>query len=218
VCVFDPDVVRPLAPEELARLAAREARLRAAEHLIRAVDVKDTYTGEHSQSVARLVKAIAEELGLAPELAEQVRVAGLLHDLGKIGLPDEILKKPGHLTPQEQSVVRTHPQLGYSLLDGLELEPIDAWILHHHEHWDGTGYPLGLTGDEIPLGSRIILVADAYDAMVSERSYRRAASIDAALEEIRRMAGRQFDPAVVAALEAHLARAHGAARAVELVA
>src|SRR5262249_42703757 len=133
VSLFDPSVVKPLSPEELTRLAAREVRLKAAEHLIRAVDVKDTYTGEPSQSAARLVKGIAEELELGPELVEQVRVAGLLHDLGKIGLPDDILKKPGLLTPQEQSVVRSHPELGHSLLDGLELSPIDTWILHHHE-------------------------------------------------------------------------------------
>ena len=204
VCLFDPSVVRPLSPSELTRLAAREARLRAAEHLIRAVDVKDTYTGEHSQSVARLVKGIAEELGLGPAVVEQVRLAGLLHDLGKLGIPDQILRKPGRLTPQEESVVRTHPALGHSLLDGLELEPIDAWILHHHEHWDGSGYPHGLAGEEIPLGSRIILVADAYDAMLSERSYRRATNAEEAVRELRRMAGEQFDPKVVRALESHI--------------
>ena len=204
VCLFDPSVVRPLSSGELTRLAAREARLKAAEQLIRAVDVKDTYTGEHSQSVARLVKGIAEELGLGQALVEQVRLAGLLHDLGKLGIPDQILKKPGRLTPHEQSIVRTHPALGHSLLDGLELEPIDAWILHHHEHWDGSGYPQGLAGEEIPLGSRIILVADAYDAMLSERSYRGATSAQDAVRELQRMAGEQFDPKVVRALESHL--------------
>ncbi len=210
LCVYDASVVRPPSPEEASRLAARQAQLTAAEHMIRAVDIKDTYTGEHSQSVSRLVTAIAQELELEPDVVEQVRLAGLLHDLGKIGLSDEILKKPGKLTPHEQRLVRTHPELGHSLLDGFDLAPVDVWILHHHEHWDGTGYPLGLVGEEIPLGSRIILVADAFDAMVTERSYRSATSADEALAELRRMAGHQFDPRIVAALEAHFGiREHG---------
>ena len=210
LCVYDASVVSPPTPEEASRLAARQAQLKAAEHMIRAVDIKDTYTGEHSQTVSRLVTAIARELELEPDVVEQIRLAGLLHDLGKIGLPDEILKKPGKLTPHEQRLVRTHPELGHSLLDGFDLAPVDTWILHHHEHWDGTGYPLGLVAEEIPLGSRIILVADAFDAMVSERSYRSASGADEALEELRRMAGHQFDPRIVAALEAHLGvREHG---------
>jgi diguanylate cyclase (GGDEF)-like protein len=204
LCVFDPAVVRQPTHEELSRAAARQARLRAAEHLIRAVDIKDTYTGEHSQAVARLVKGIATEMDLPTDVVEQVRLAGLLHDLGKIGLADEILRKPGPLTLQEQKEVRKHPELGFALLEGLDLDPIDNWILHHHEHWNGSGYPHGLAGEGIPLASRIILVADAFDAMCSDRSYRPAAAVDEVLEEIRRMAGHQFDPVVVAALEAHL--------------
>jgi len=204
LCVYDASVVSPPTPEEASRLAARQAQLRAAEHMIRAVDIKDTYTGAHSQSVAHLVKAIAEELDLEHEVVEQVRLAGLLHDLGKIGLPDEVLKKPGRLTADEERLVRAHPELGFSLLDGFDLDPVDTWILHHHEHWDGTGYPLGLAGEEIPLGSRIILVADAFDAMVTERSYRTACRPAEALVELRRMAGHQFDPKIVAALEVHL--------------
>jgi diguanylate cyclase (GGDEF)-like protein len=204
-CVFDADVIRQPTQEELSRGAARLASLRAAEHLIRAVDIKDTYTGEHSQAVARLVKGIAAELELPDDVIEHIRLAGLLHDLGKIGLADEILKKPGPLTLQEQKEMRRHPELGYALLEGLDLDPIDSWILHHHEHWNGSGYPHGLVAEEIPLASRIILVADAYDAMSSKRSYRAAADIDEVLEELRRMSGHQFDPTIVAALEAHLA-------------
>jgi diguanylate cyclase (GGDEF)-like protein len=218
LCVYDASVVRPPSPEEASRLAARHAQLRAAEHMIRAVDIKDTYTGEHSQSVARLVRGIAEELGLDPETVEQVRLAGLLHDLGKLGLPDEILRKPGRLTPHEQRLVRSHPEIGYSLLNGFDLGPVDTWILHHHEHWDGTGYPLGLAGESIPLGSRIILVADAYDAMRSERSYSEAADRDEAIAELRRMAGHQFDPAIVAAFLSHLGVAADAEAEVRLVA
>ena len=210
LCAYDASVVRPPSPEEASRLAARQAQLRAAEHMIRAVDVKDTYTGEHSQTVAQLVRGIAEELGLDGEVVEQVRLAGLLHDLGKLGLPDEILRKPGRLTPHEQRLVRSHPEIGYSLLNGFDLAPVDTWILHHHEHWDGTGYPLGLSGESIPLGSRIILVADAFDAMCSERSYSKAADTDDAVAELRRMSGHQFDPAIVAAFLSHLGIESGA--------
>jgi len=218
LCVYDASFVRPPSPEEVSRLAARQAQLRAAEHMIRAVDIKDTYTGEHSQSVAQLVRGIAVELGLDDEMVEQVRLAGLLHDLGKLGLPDEILRKPGRLTPHEQRLVRSHPEIGYSLLHGFDLAPVDTWILHHHEHWDGTGYPLGLSGESIPLGSRIILVADAFDAMCSERSYSKAADRDEAVAELRRMSGHQFDPTIVAAFFAHLGIAADAPTPVRLVA
>jgi diguanylate cyclase (GGDEF)-like protein/putative nucleotidyltransferase with HDIG domain len=200
-CVYSPAVVRIYSPNELAEIAERQARLRAAENLIRIVDSKDTYTGEHSQAVARLVQAIARELGLDEETAAQLELAGLLHDLGKIAIPDTILKKPGCLEPDERRLVRAHVQFGHSLLEGLGIEPVDAWVLHHHEHWDGSGYPDGLAGEDIPFGSRVILVADAYDAMTSNRSYRSASSAAQALAEIRRRAGAQFDPDVVSALE-----------------
>jgi diguanylate cyclase (GGDEF)-like protein len=200
-CVYSPSVVRIYSPNELAEISERQARLRAAENLIRIVDSKDTYTGEHSQAVARLVRAIALELGLDDETVTQLELAGLLHDLGKIAIPDTILKKPGCLEPDERRLVRAHVQFGHSLLEGLGIEPVDAWVRHHHEHWDGSGYPDGLAGADIPFGSRIILVADAYDAMTSNRSYRPASTAAQALAEIRRRAGAQFDPDVVSALE-----------------
>lgn len=205
-CVYSPSVVRIYSPNELAEIAERQARLRAAENLIRIVDTKDTYTGEHSQSVARLVEAVARELQLDDETVEQLKLAGLLHDLGKIAIPDTILKKPGCLEPDERRLVRAHVQFGHSLLEGLGVEPVDSWVLHHHEHWDGSGYPDGLAGEDIPLGSRVILVADAYDAMTSDRSYRTASTATQALAEIRRRAGVQFDPDVVAALERCIVR------------
>jgi putative two-component system response regulator len=108
------------------------------------------------------------------------------------------------LTPYEERQLAHHPELGASLLDGMDIRPVDVWIRHHHEHWDGSGYPFGLEGEEIPFGSRVILVADAYDAMTTDRSYREAASPGDALVELRRQAGVQFDPSVVAALAAHL--------------
>jgi diguanylate cyclase (GGDEF)-like protein len=200
-CVYSPSVVRIYSPNELAEMAERQARLRAAENLIRIVDSKDTYTGEHSQAVAQLVEAIARELELDDETTAQLKLAGLLHDLGKIAIPDSILRKPSCLEPDERRLVRAHVQFGHSLLEGLGVEPVDAWVLHHHEHWDGSGYPDGLAGEEIPFGSRVILVADAYDAMTSDRTYRTASTATQALAEIRRRAGVQFDPEVVSALE-----------------
>ena len=205
-CVYSPSVVRIYSPNELAEIAERQARLRAAENLIRIVDSKDMYTGEHSQAVGRLVEAMARELELDAETTEQLKLAGLLHDLGKIAVPDTLLKKPGCLEPDERRLVRAHAQFGHSLLEGLGIEPVDSWVLHHHEHWDGSGYPNGLAGEEIPFGSRVILVADAYDAMTSDRTYRTASTATQALAEIRRRAGTQFDPAVVSALERCIVR------------
>ncbi|MGH3023150.1 MAG: bifunctional diguanylate cyclase/phosphohydrolase [Gaiellaceae bacterium] len=209
-CVYSPSVVRIYSPNELSEQAERQARLRAAENLIRIVDSKDTYTGEHSDAVARLVEAIARDLGLEEDVVHQLRLAGLLHDIGKIAVPDTVLQKPGCLDPEERSLVRAHVQFGYALLEGLGIEPVDAWVLHHHEHWDGSGYPDGLAEEDIPFGSRVILVADAYDAMTSDRTYRPALAPDEALRELRRRAGAQFDPDVVAALERVLAAEHGA--------
>jgi diguanylate cyclase (GGDEF)-like protein/putative nucleotidyltransferase with HDIG domain len=200
-CVYSPSVVRIYSPNELTEQAERHARLRAAERLIRIVDSKDTYTGEHSEAVARLVETMARSLGLEGETIEQLRLAALLHDIGKIAIPDSVLQKPGGLEPDERMLVRSHVHFGYSLLEGLGIEPVDAWVLHHHEHWDGSGYPDGLAGEEIPFGSRVILVADAFDAMITHRTYRPALGPQDALAELRRQAGAQFDPAVVAALE-----------------
>jgi putative nucleotidyltransferase with HDIG domain len=206
-CVYAPSVVTIFTPEELAVTAERNARLRAAEGLIRVVDAKDTYAGAHSQSVSRLAEGIARSLDLEEDVVEQVRLAGLLHDLGKIAIPDAILQKPSRLDPDELRTMREHADLGYRLLEGLGVSPVDRWIRHHHEWWDGSGYPLGLTGDEIPLGSRVILVADAFDAMTSDRVYRAAGSAEAAIAELRRRSWTQFDARVVGALERYLASA-----------
>jgi diguanylate cyclase (GGDEF)-like protein len=203
-CVYTPEAVQLYSLEELERRAEQQARLRAAENLVRVVDAKDAYTGAHSERVALYVEAIARRLGLADELVEQMKLAGRLHDLGKIAVSDSILQKPLGLTRAEEEHVAMHPELGASLLDGMEIKPVDMWIRHHHEHWDGSGYPDGLAGDDIPLGSRVILVADAFDAITTERSYSPAASPRNALAELKRAAGAQFDPSVVAALESFL--------------
>ena len=203
-CAYSASVAEAQAPAELERRIERQARLRAAENLIRVVDAKDEYTGAHSERVALLVESIARQLELEDELVEQLKLAGRLHDLGKIAIPDRVLQKPGDLTPHEARQLAHHPQLGASLLDGMDIRPVDVWIKHHHEHWDGSGYPHGLAGEEIPFGSRLILVADAYDAITTDRSYRDAATPQQAVEELRKNAGTQFDPEVVAALQAHL--------------
>jgi diguanylate cyclase (GGDEF)-like protein len=220
-CAYSPAVAEAQAPEELERRIERQARLRAAENLIRVVDAKDEYTGAHSDRVALLVESIARQLELDDEQVEQLKLAGRLHDLGKIAIPDRVLQKPGALTPHEERQLAHHPEFGASLLDGMDIRPVDVWIKHHHEHWDGSGYPHGLAGEEIPFGSRLILVADAYDAITTDRSYRDAATPEEALTELSRHAGTQFDPAVVAALQAHLESAglvasRGLATVVEL--
>src|SRR5581483_10692454 len=133
------------------------------------------------------------------------RLGGLLHDLGKIGLPDAVLRAPRKLPDEGFAIVKRHPEFGHALLDGLGVEPVDSCVLHHHEHFGGSGYPHSLAGEQIPLGARIILVADAFEAITAARPYRAAQSPEAALAELRANAGTQFDPDVVAALERHLA-------------
>jgi diguanylate cyclase (GGDEF)-like protein len=207
-CLYSPSVVRIYSRAQLERETERQARLRAAKNLVRFVDAKDSSTANHSQIVSTLAAEIGAELGLDDEVVEQLRLAGLLHDLGKIGLPDAILHAPRRLTDEEFAVVKRHPEFGFSLLEGMALEPIDQWVAHHHEHWDGSGYPDGLAGEEIPIGSRIILVADAFEAMTADRPYRAAQTEVAALEELRSRSGQQFDPRVVEALERFLLVRH----------
>jgi HD-GYP domain-containing protein (c-di-GMP phosphodiesterase class II) len=204
VRLYRPDVVE-LA--ELKRLAAgpdKAARYRAAASLAKAVDARDTYTGSHSERVSELSALIATRLGLDPEQIELTRLAASLHDLGKLAIPEEILRKPGLLTDSERLVLERHPQIGFRMLDSLGVDPVADLVLHHHERWDGAGYPDGLGAEQIPLGARIIFVADAYDAMTSDRIYRPRRSSAAALAELERCAGTQFDPGIVAAFAAEI--------------
>ena len=177
--------------------ADRIARFRAAASLARAVDSRDAYTGSHSERVANLAAEIATRLGLPAEEVELTRLAGSLHDLGKLAIPEEILRKPAALSDAERLVLERHPQIGYRMLESLGVDPIAYWVLHHHERWDGSGYPDGLAGDRIPLGARIIFVSDAFDAMTSDRIYRDSLSFEDAVAEVERCAGSQFDPEVV---------------------
>jgi diguanylate cyclase (GGDEF)-like protein/putative nucleotidyltransferase with HDIG domain len=204
VHVYRPDVVELAELRRLATGPDRAARFRAAASLAKAVDLRDTYTGSHSARVAELAARVAARLGLDQEQVELSRLAGSLHDLGKLAIPEEILRKPGPLTGPERLVLERHPQIGFRMLDSLGIDPVAEWILHHHERWDGTGYPDRLPGPEIPLGSRIIFVVDAYDAMTSDRVYRGRRSQEDAVAELERCAGTQFDPEVVAALAEEL--------------
>ena len=161
-------------------------------------------TAEHSQMVGRYSKLIAVELGLDKELVERVQLAGVLHDIGKIGVADAIVNKPGALTPEEWEEMQKHPEIGARMLERAELWDIAEWVLAHHERPDGRGYPLGLARDEVPLEARILAVADSYEAMTTDRVYRPSIGHTAARAELRRGAGSQFDERVVAAfLKAH---------------
>jgi diguanylate cyclase (GGDEF)-like protein len=203
--VYSPKVVRIHSAKELEWETERMARLRAAKNIVRFVDAKDPSTANHSETVSALAAAIGAELGLDEATVDQLALGGLLHDIGKIGIPDSLLQAPRALTPAEFEAIKAHPALGYSLLEGLGIAPIDEWILHHHENWDGTGYPDKLAGTEIPLGARIIRVADAFEAMTANRPYRIAQTVHYALDELRNNAGTQFDIEAVAAVQACLA-------------
>jgi diguanylate cyclase (GGDEF)-like protein len=190
--------------QQLAASPDRAARYRAAASLAKAVDARDAYTGSHSERVSELAARIARRLGIDDAQIELTALAASLHDLGKLAIPEEILRKPGALNESERLVLQRHPQIGHRMLESLGVEPIAEWVLHHHERWDGDGYPDRLRGEEIPLGARIIFVADAYDAMTSERVYRKPLTPREALEELERCAGTQFDPAIVAAFSEEL--------------
>jgi diguanylate cyclase (GGDEF)-like protein/putative nucleotidyltransferase with HDIG domain len=211
--VYRPDVVEFGDLRRLAQERDRHARFLAAAGLARAVDARDAYTGEHSAEVGELAARIAGHMGLEVDQVELLRLAGSLHDVGKLAIPEEILRKPGPLNEAERVVLERHPQIGHRMLDSLGVEPVATWVLHHHERWDGSGYPNRLTGPEIPLGARILFVADAYDAMTTERVYRGRLSHEQAMRELERCAGTQFDPDVVAAFKAELGRPELAAAA-----
>jgi putative nucleotidyltransferase with HDIG domain len=166
--------------------------------LSRAIEMRDPYTDGHQKRVALLATAIAEEMGLPADRVTGIRVGGLIHDIGKIHIPTEILSKPGKLTPLELDIIKTHSEAGFDILKQTRFPwPIDQMILQHHEKLDGSGYPTGLKGEEILLEARIITVADVIEAMSSHRPYRPALGIEAALEEIRRHRGVLYDEKVV---------------------
>jgi HD-GYP domain-containing protein (c-di-GMP phosphodiesterase class II) len=165
--------------------------------LTASIDAKDRYTCGHSRRVAHLTRQLAEAIGLDEYTVERMHIAGLVHDVGKIGVPESVLLKPGRLTESEFEWIRQHPDIGYRILKDIpQLRDILPGVLHHHESWNGKGYPTGLKGEEIPLVARLICLADAFDAMSSTRTYRSAMGRKEVLAEIARCAGVQFDPAL----------------------
>ncbi len=189
--------------ENIARFAEQRAMSLGTLHaLSAAIDAKDPYTRGHSERVAFLSQLLAREMGMGAEHAERVRIAGLVHDVGKIGVPERILTKVGGLTAEEFAAIKRHPETGYEILKGISLlgDTLPG-VLHHHERWDGKGYPHGLRGESIPQIARIIGLADTFDAMSSSRSYRPALPRPLVRVEIARCAGSQFDPAVAEAFK-----------------
>ena len=181
----------------------QEKRLRDAaiiETLASAVEAKDRYTGGHAHRVAALATKIADHLDPSLGTNEQLRYGFVLHDVGKIGVPEAILQKQGHLSADEWVLMRAHPLIGLNIISPLGFgSDVESVVRNHHERWDGHGYPDGLEAEEIPIGARIFSVADAYDAMTTDRPYRKGVRRGSALNEIRREAGAQFDPDVVEA-------------------
>jgi diguanylate cyclase (GGDEF)-like protein/putative nucleotidyltransferase with HDIG domain len=181
--------------------------------LAEAVDLRFSGSARHSETVGRYAEMMARELGLSERRVMRVRLAGMLHDIGKVGIPDSILRKPGPLTEEELTIIRRHPELGMQILEHPSLADVRAWVGAHHERPDGLGYPLGLCGDALPLEPRIVAVADAYEAMTSDRSYRDSIGHAGAQAELRRCAGSQFDRRVVEAFLATLRRESARAEA-----
>ena len=172
-----------------------------------AIEAKDRFLRGHADEVAAYVSAVARELGFDAQRREELMYSSLLHDVGKIGISERILLKPAALTPEERSIVELHPRIGYRLIRQVPaLRVTEMAILHHHEHWDGSGYPAGLSGDDIPLDARIIAVADAFSAMTADRPYRPRMTLDEACDELERCGGTQFDPAVVRLFVAEVRR------------
>ncbi len=206
-----------LVPLVLARyvfhryVEIRELFFGTVSALSQAIDAKDGYTRGHADRVSRIAGSIARELGVSEAEIEQIELAGMLHDIGKIGVEDRILLKPVRLDQDEQEAMQRHPIYGASILEpSKQLRPLVPIVLHHHEHYDGSGYPEGLVGEDIPMGSRILLVADAYEAMTSDRIYRKAIGHERALEQLNKYQGIQFDPRVVRTFE-QLLQKRGAA-------
>jgi HD-GYP domain-containing protein (c-di-GMP phosphodiesterase class II) len=178
----------------------REIFVSTMENLAHAIGLRDTYTGEHSRRVTRLAILLGQQLHLSDEDLEVLRFATPLHDLGKIGIGDPILRKPGPLTPEEFAVMKAHTTLGATILERIPgLRPGLAIVRSHHERWDGHGYPDGLAGEDIPLLARIVAVADSFDALTFDTPYRKAIAVEEAFAELEAHQGEQFDPHVIAA-------------------
>ncbi len=201
---------RPSEPSAAAGLARQSLQVRELEEALAAartgaihalsmlLDLKDLKTGLHATRLATWAVRVGEHLGLGPDQLRDVEVASVLHDIGKVGVPDAILLKPGRLTEREIEVVRKHPEHGWALLRRIPgLERVSLLVLHHHERFDGGGYPSGLRGPQIPLGARIVAVVDTFDAMLSDRPYRRGLAVREVLRRLRPERNAQFDAAIL---------------------
>jgi len=175
-------------------LAVRTSVICAMNQLL---DLKDLNTGVHSTRLAEWAVRIGRDLGLDDDCLRDLEAAAILHDIGKIGVPDAILRKPAKLTEEEYAVIKKHPEYGWAVLRAVPgFERVSLFVLHHHEAFDGKGYPAGLRGDEIPIGSRIVSVMDSFDAMVSSRPYRKGMPLEEAIKRLEADTGKQFDPIV----------------------
>jgi len=206
VFLYDREVAEGIEEEDRRERVAADALLTTMSALAAAVDERHPTTREHSRNVARVAAQIAAELGLPGARVEDVRLAGLLHDVGKVGVSEELLTRSGPLTAEEWAELRQHPEIGYRMLSGHRMREVREWVRHHHERPDGTGYPAGLRGDAIPLEARILAVANALDAMTGDRPYRVGVPLEEALCAIDGASGAQFDATVVEALLRLVAR------------
>jgi diguanylate cyclase (GGDEF)-like protein/putative nucleotidyltransferase with HDIG domain len=195
--VYNPELGETLLAATGSSTPRSERHSTTVLALAEVIDIRDAGTAAHSETVGRYAGAIARELGLPADVVERVRFGGIVHDVGKIGIPDSVLRKPGWLTDEDWHEMRRHPEIGARILRGANLDDVGEWVLAHHERPDGQGYPHGLSGNEIPLEARILAVADAFEAMTSDRVYRPALTYEAAREELTRCSGTQFDSRVV---------------------
>jgi len=195
-------LTRRFLRKELRRSTARNETLflNVLAVMAKVLEAKDPYTRFHSEKVSMLASSVAREMGFQDDEVRRIGIAGILHDMGKMGIREAILKKPGPLDKAERDIVERHPIIASTILEPIEqLQGAVGYIKYHHEHFDGSGYPEKLKGEQIPLGARIIHCAEAFDSMVSQRSYNRPLTPEEALQELRRCAGTQFDPQVVQA-------------------
>ncbi|HOO27199.1 MAG TPA: HD-GYP domain-containing protein, partial [Lachnospiraceae bacterium] len=184
-------------------LESKSMRGNTINALMTTLDEKSEETKAHTLRLSDICLKIAEQLEQHTEIKNRLALLAVLHDIGKVGIPDHILGKPEALTEDEWQIMKTHPEIGYRIASNVpELHAVANEILHHHEKWDGTGYPSGLKGEKIPINCRILSVVDSYDAMTNDRVYRKARTHEQAMDELRRFAGIQFDPIIVAAFAA----------------
>ncbi len=201
VRVYDPTQVVAMDSEQRRKEKARADAVASARSLVAAVDAKESIDNAHSERVGQIAAAIVRVLGAPEEFCNLMHMCGLVHDIGKISMDDSLFNKPGQLSEEEFAIIRRHPEIGARIVTNAGLGEIAPWVRHHHEHWDGTGYPSGLAGDEIPFGARVIGIAEAVEVMTSDRVYRQRMLPSRALEELHAASGTKFDPQLVDAVD-----------------